>query len=136
MRLLSSAAIILLAGSTAAFAPSQNNICRRHHRHDTSSLFMSEATATAADTESMADSGIPPAHVDSDAHVADAEIPTKLPSDVGMDYVPLATMLATGQLAEADQVRYVLEGGESKKRGGVCEETIGRSSILFGSMFC
>jgi hypothetical protein len=41
-----------------------------------------------------------------DAHVKeDVEIPTKLPSDVGMDYVPLATMLATGQLAEADQVR-------------------------------
>jgi hypothetical protein len=40
-----------------------------------------------------------------DAHVKDdVEIPTKLPSDVGMDYVPLATMLATGQLAEADQV--------------------------------
>jgi hypothetical protein len=32
------------------------------------------------------------------------EIPTNLPSDCGMDYVPLATMLATGQLAEADQV--------------------------------
>jgi hypothetical protein len=33
------------------------------------------------------------------------EIPTNLPSDCGMDYVPLATMLATGQLEEADQVR-------------------------------
>eukprot|EP00525_Craspedostauros_australis_P000922 CAMPEP_0198117110 /NCGR_PEP_ID=MMETSP1442-20131203/16478_1 /TAXON_ID= /ORGANISM="Craspedostauros australis, Strain CCMP3328" /LENGTH=211 /DNA_ID=CAMNT_0043775081 /DNA_START=11 /DNA_END=646 /DNA_ORIENTATION=- len=33
----------------------------------------------------------------------DAEIPTNLPSDCGMDYVPLATMLATGQLKEADQ---------------------------------
>ena len=33
----------------------------------------------------------------------DMEIPTKLPSDVGKDYVPLATMLATGQLVEADQ---------------------------------
>lgn len=31
------------------------------------------------------------------------EIPTNLPSDMGMDYVPLATMLATGQLEEADQ---------------------------------
>lgn len=31
-------------------------------------------------------------------------IPTNLPSDCGMDYIPLATMLATGQLAEADQV--------------------------------
>ncbi|KAL7578427.1 hypothetical protein ACA910_012821 [Epithemia clementina (nom. ined.)] len=31
-------------------------------------------------------------------------IPTNLPSECGMDYVPLATMLATGQLAEADQI--------------------------------
>ena len=38
--------------------------------------------------------------------VADAEIPTVLPSDMGVDYVPLATMLATGQLAEADQVSW------------------------------
>jgi hypothetical protein len=54
----------------------------------------------------MADSGKPPAHADGDANVdMDADIPTTLPSDVGMDYVPLATMLATGQLAEADQVR-------------------------------
>lgn len=51
----------------------------------------------------MADSGVPPATSDS-SNVEDLEIPTKLPSDVGMDYVPLATMLATGQLAEADQV--------------------------------
>merc|ERR1712071_546943 len=35
--------------------------------------------------------------------VLDGDIPSVLPSDVGMDYVPLATMLATGQLAEADQ---------------------------------
>eukprot|EP00970_Alexandrium_tamarense_P000501 scaffold64_cov193-Alexandrium_tamarense.AAC.9 len=53
----------------------------------------------------MADSGKPPAHADGDANVdMDADIPTTLPSDVGMDYVPLATMLATGQLAEADQL--------------------------------
>ena len=32
-------------------------------------------------------------------------IPTNLPSDCGMDYIPLATMLATGQFEEADQVR-------------------------------
>lgn len=31
-------------------------------------------------------------------------IPTNLPSDCGMDYVPLATMLATGQFEKADQV--------------------------------
>jgi len=37
--------------------------------------------------------------------MAEVDIPSVLPSDVGMDYVPLATYLATGQLAEADQVR-------------------------------
>merc|ERR1719373_1514766 len=31
------------------------------------------------------------------------DIPTNLPSDVGMDYVPLATLLATGNFEEADQ---------------------------------
>ncbi|VEU43740.1 unnamed protein product [Pseudo-nitzschia multistriata] len=30
-------------------------------------------------------------------------IPTNLPSDCGMDYVPLATMLATGNFEDADQ---------------------------------
>ena len=34
-------------------------------------------------------------------------VPTNLPSECGMDYIPLATMLATGQLAEADQVSIV-----------------------------
>jgi hypothetical protein len=52
----------------------------------------------------MADSGVPPTTSEDSSNVEDFEIPTKLPSDVGMDYVPLATMLATGQLAEADQV--------------------------------
>lgn len=37
------------------------------------------------------------------ADSAEPEIPTNLPSEMGMDYVPLATMLATGQIAEADQ---------------------------------
>lgn len=31
------------------------------------------------------------------------DIPTKLPSECGIDYVPLATMLATGDLKGADQ---------------------------------
>jgi len=36
--------------------------------------------------------------------VADEDtIPTNLPSECGMDYVPLATMLATGNYEEADQ---------------------------------
>lgn len=50
----------------------------------------------------MAESGAPPVSAQA-SDVGDGEIPTYLPSDVGMDYIPLATMLATGQLLEADQ---------------------------------
>lgn len=60
-------------------------------------------THNVAMFSTMADSGVPPATSDA-TDVEDINIPTNLPSDVGMDYVPLATMLATGQLAEADQV--------------------------------
>mmetsp|Transcript_56993 Transcript_56993/g.121004 ORF Transcript_56993/g.121004 Transcript_56993/m.121004 type:complete len:238 (-) Transcript_56993:425-1138(-) len=120
MRLLTSAALVLLAGSANAFAPGP--ICR--HAASPSSpavLLMSEAPVAEASDTNMADSGKPPAHADVvDAHTADAEIPTKLPSDVGMDYVPLATMLATGQLAEADQFTrdalIVLAGSKEKGR--------------------
>lgn len=55
----------------------------------------------------MAESGVPPTTSESTT-TEDVEIPTNLPSDCGMDYVPLATMLATGQLAEADQVSCVI----------------------------
>lgn len=34
----------------------------------------------------------------------EVEIPTTLPSAIGKDYVPLATMLATGDFKSADQV--------------------------------
>lgn len=90
MRLSLTSAILLLAGSASAFAPAP--ICRQH----VVALSMSEA-ATAETA------GKPPSSADSDVNMEDVQIPTKLPSDVGMDYVPLATMLATGQLAEADQ---------------------------------
>lgn len=53
----------------------------------------------------MAESGVPPPTSDA-TDTEDIEIPRNLPSACGMDYVPLATMLATGQLAEADQVRF------------------------------
>jgi len=103
----------LLAAAANAFAPAAP-FCQR--RNDVA-LFMSEVVATGTE---MADSGKPPAHADADANTADAEIPTKLPSDVGMDYVPLATMLATGQLAEADQFTrdalIVLAGSKEKGR--------------------
>ena len=51
----------------------------------------------------MAESGVPPTTSETSA-TEDVEVPTNLPSDCGMDYIPLANMLATGQLAEADQV--------------------------------
>jgi len=113
MRLLASATLVLLAASANAFAPASPVVCRQHR---SSEICMSEAVAET----NMADSGKPPAHSDAEAHIADAEIPTKLPSDVGMDYVPLATMLATGQLAEADQFTrdalIVLAGSKDKGR--------------------
>lgn len=111
MRLSLSAAIVLLAGSATAFAPAP--ICRLNN----APLFMTEAAT--ADTN-MADAGKPPASAESSVNIEDVEIPTKLPSDVGMDYVPLATMLATGQLAEADQFTrdalIVLAGSKEKGR--------------------
>eukprot|EP00956_Cyclotella_meneghiniana_P019167 scaffold32603_cov68-Cyclotella_meneghiniana.AAC.9 len=107
MRLLITA-LSLLASSTWAFVP----ISPMSHRQTV--LFSEAAAAT------MADSGKPPAHAEADSNVNDVEIPTVLPSDVGMDYVPLATMLATGQLAEADQFTrdalIVLAGSKAKGR--------------------
>jgi hypothetical protein len=56
-----------------------------------------------AKMSTMAEAGVPPSTSDA-SDVAEIEIPTNLPSEKGVDYVPLATMLAAGQLAEADQV--------------------------------
>jgi hypothetical protein len=70
------------------------------------------STAEAAETNSTAAAAAAAAEDDETEDSADAAstdedimIPTNLPSDVGMDYIPLATMLATGQFEEADQVR-------------------------------
>jgi len=52
----------------------------------------------------MADSGVPPTESAPSSSVDGAVIPTKLPSDVGFDYVPLAGALASGDLVQADQV--------------------------------
>jgi hypothetical protein len=52
----------------------------------------------------MADSGVPPTESQAASSVDDGLIPTKLPSDVGFDYVPLAGALAAGDLVQADQV--------------------------------
>jgi hypothetical protein len=87
---LTVALVALFVSTTGAFtAPSFGRSCSR-------------SQVSLAST--MADSGVPPTTSEDSSNVEDFEIPTKLPSDVGMDYVPLATMLATGQLAEADQV--------------------------------
>jgi hypothetical protein len=59
----------------------------------------STAAAAAAEDDETEDSA------DAASTDEDIMIPTNLPSDVGMDYIPLATMLATGQFEEADQVR-------------------------------
>lgn len=45
----------------------------------------------------------PPAAVGESGTKQPVDIPTTLPSDCGIDYVPLATMLATGDLKGADQ---------------------------------
>jgi hypothetical protein len=87
---LTVALVALFVSATSAFTgPSFGRSCSR-------------SQVSLAST--MADSGVPPTTSEDSSNVEDYEIPTKLPSDVGMDYIPLATMLATGQLAEADQV--------------------------------
>jgi hypothetical protein len=71
-------------------------------------FYSSVLFSTVTDGEKVGSStaaGVPPATSEASGNIEDAEIPTNLPSACGMDYVPLATMLATGQLAEADQVR-------------------------------
>ncbi len=79
-RLLAVLAIALVSKPASSFAPQCNFATR-------SSMSTSGLFSTTADEQS---------------------IPTKLPSDVGMDYVPLATMLASGEFQEADQVCFFL----------------------------
>ncbi|KAL3921143.1 MAG: hypothetical protein SGILL_002905, partial [Bacillariaceae sp.] len=61
------------------------------------------STAASPEVDEAA-AGVPPATAEASTNTEDVEIPTNLPSECGMDYIPLATMLATGQLTEADQV--------------------------------
>uniref|UniRef100_A0A7S1BZ28 GUN4-like domain-containing protein n=1 Tax=Corethron hystrix TaxID=216773 RepID=A0A7S1BZ28_9STRA len=85
---------------------------RRHAFQQSASSSVLFSAETAA--------GVPPSTATPDSNVEDVTIPTNLPSDVGMDYIPLATMLATGQLAEADQFTrdalIVLAGSKEKGR--------------------
>jgi len=85
----------------------------------TTNVALSQLSTTSVFSSAMAESWIPPAETPASA-VEDTYIPSKLPSDVGMDYVPLATMLATGQLLEADQFTrdalIVISGAKAKGR--------------------
>jgi len=85
--LIGCSAIAALTSTTNAFVTPSISLVRVNE----STLF-----------STMAESGVPPVQSEP-TDVEEIEIPTNLPSDVGMDYVPLATMLASGQLAEADQ---------------------------------
>ena len=84
---------LFLVGSACAFSvlPSSGGRQQICHGRPSTVLAMSEAATEAAPAPT--------------SEMAEVEVPTNLPSDCGMDYIPLATMLATGQLAEADQVR-------------------------------
>ena len=80
-----SVAIVACAGSAAAFT-----VPAAFGRQSVV-VFSAVAGEPAAEIEAV------------QAPVEDIDVPTNLPSEVGMDYVPLATMLATGQFEEADQ---------------------------------
>lgn len=91
----SAVAVALYASEQAdAFAPQTALV--RQQRSGGKHSFALAAEAT------MAESGVPP-ETAAATEVEDVDIPTNLPSDVGMDYIPLATMLATGDLVEADE---------------------------------
>jgi hypothetical protein len=87
--------------TVSAFTPSTTNVCRPHHRATTQFTKLSVATDPITESSDVSSSS-----ESTEADSVDVTIPTNLPSDCGMDYVPLASMLATGQLAEADQVLY------------------------------
>ena len=85
----------------SAFTTS-TNVCRPSQQRQVLTQYTALSVATDPVTES---SEISSSSESTEVEAADVTIPTNLPSDCGMDYVPLASMLATGQLAEADQVR-------------------------------
>jgi hypothetical protein len=84
-------------GASSAFSTVPFSARSSHYSAVSSKSFLAAEAA-------MAEAGVPPTTSETTSTTEDVEVPTNLPSDCGMDYVPLATMLATGQLAEADQV--------------------------------
>ena len=106
--MVSAAVTILLAlvASSEAFT--------RPLPHRTTSLATQSSVVVFSTTEE-----VPTTEAPSD--LADVEIPTNLPSDCGKDYIPLATMLATGEFEKADQVRRV--------SCSECTPTVGRKAL-------
>lgn len=104
-------AIAIQSNNINAFTVSPTGLTR--------SVGVSQLSSTVVFESAMAESGVPPSETAASA-VEDSVIPSKLPSDVGMDYVPLATMLATGQILEADQFTrdalIVISGAKEKGR--------------------
>jgi hypothetical protein len=129
--LVYSALLALCSSSTDAFnAPS---LWRRRDAAGGAGTLIVRTTSTSINhMVTMAESGVPPATSDS-SDVAEYEIPTNLPSDCGMDYVPLATMLATGQLAEADQVRCYCWGPNERTNERTSNDSSHRTC---GGLFC
>lgn len=87
--LASATLITLLATDVRSFGVPPTCVSRNVAFTSTTNIFSATAKSEA------------PASQGTDSSFGD--IPSKLPSDVGMDYVPLATMLATGDFVNADQ---------------------------------
>jgi hypothetical protein len=95
------AVIVAAAAPAYAFAPQCYSpaISTR----SSSAVFTTAADNDVPPTESATESETESETTDTSV-VDDGLIPTKLPSDVGFDYVPLAGALASGAFEEADQV--------------------------------
>ena len=99
------------SGAAVRSSPSCDGTARRHsstaavgvvagsRRRTASPLRMS----TAEEAPAAAEVAVQDETSGSGAQQPTRDIPTTLPSDCGIDYVPLATMLATGDLKGADQ---------------------------------
>ena len=97
--------LMALHGINTVSAFTATYTCRPQQRVLTPFTILSVVTdpiTESSDTSSSSSS----ASESVEAEAVDVTIPTNLPSDCGMDYVPLASMLATGQLVEADQVLF------------------------------
>lgn len=119
--------LVAVAGSSNAFTipPAAFTTTFKSASRSCSTCFSTESTTTSARRHSLSRSSSPEAspagqlrmsaaEVEAPAvasgkeeeamgQAAPVDIPTSLPSEAGIDYVPLATMLATGDLKGADQ---------------------------------